>query len=148
MIWVTTATTNACSIYNYDKQHATLSLLKEIKHPELKLKNSDMTSDKPGHYQAGDARGAYSPHTDAKHVEIDRFSKEIADELDKGRKDNSYKSLIIITPPHMNGLLFQHLNKHVKELIIHNIQKDLLHLNHRDLLEFLKTNAQYPNQSS
>lgn len=125
MIWVITGNTNNCRIYNYNKNHSQLSLLKEITHPELRLKTSDtFTSDKPGHYQTNEsARGAYSPHMDAKEIEIDRFSREIADELDVGRRTNSYEHLIIIMPPHINGLLFKHTNDHVKRLVINNIQR-------------------------
>ncbi|HEX4046002.1 MAG TPA: host attachment protein [Gammaproteobacteria bacterium] len=149
MIWVVTANTNECRIYSYEKNHAHLVLLKEIAHPELKLKTSDtLTTDKPGHYRANDsARGAYSPHTEPKEVEIAHFSKEIAEELDKGRNANAYEKLIIITPPHMNGLLFQHLNKHVQKMVVNNIQKDLQHLNDREIIDFLKTHAAYEQSS-
>lgn len=149
MIWVAIANTNSCRIYDYDKNHSSLSLLKEISHPELRLKTGDtLTSDRPGHYQAGiSARGAYAPDKDPKEVAIDRFSRQIAEELDKGRRANSYDKLIIITAPHMNGLLFNHLNKHIKDLVTHNIQKDIHYFNKRELIDFLKIHTQYPNES-
>jgi protein required for attachment to host cells len=148
MTWIVTANTNTCRIYSYDKNHSKISLLKEIQHPEMRLKTSDtLTSDRPGHYQTnGSARGAYSPHTEAKAVEIDNFSREIAEELDKGRKANSYEKLILISAPHMHGLINHHLNKHVKNLVINNIEKDFLHLNERELVEFLQTHMQYPDE--
>ena len=141
MIWVVTANTNTCRFYNYDKNHSKLSLLKEISRPEIRLKASDsLTTDRPGHYQINEsARGAYSPHTEPKEVEIDNFSREIAQELNKGRNANAYEKLILIALPHMHGLLDLHLNKHVKELVINSIQKDLQHLNNMELVEFLKT---------
>jgi len=40
-------------------------------------------------------------------------------------------------------LLFQHINKLVKKLVTHNIEKDLMHLPDHELLSFLKTHAQY-----
>lgn len=149
MIWIATANTNTCRIYSYDKNHSKLSLLKEITHPEMRLKTSDfLTTDRPGHYQAsGSARGAYSPHMDAKEVEIDNFSREITEELDKGRKANLYEKLILISAPHMHGLINQHLNKHVKALVINNIEKDLLHLSEHELVEFLQKHAQYSDKS-
>lgn len=148
MMWIATADTNTCRIYNYDKNHSTLLLLKEIKHPELRLKTSDtLTTDRPGHYQANEsARGAYSPHMDPKEVAIDNFSREIAEELDKGRKNNSYEKLILIAAPHMHGLLNHHLNEHVKNIVINNIQKDLQHYDERELINFLKTHVQYPDK--
>jgi len=145
MIWVVTTNTNTCRIYHYQKKPTQLTLLKEIAHPENKLHNQDLVSDKPGHYQARDAaHGTYSPHMEAKEIDIDNFSREIATELDQGRNNQSYEQLIIIASPHMSGLLFQHINKHVKEMVRHNIHKDLLNLPHHELLEFLQANAQYP----
>lgn len=147
MLWVVAANSNHCRIYKYDKNQAKLDLLNEINHPEIKQKTSDsITTDKPGHYQTNEsARGAYSPHMDAKEVLVDRFSKEIADTLDKGRKDSSYEQLIIITPPHMNGLLLKHLDKNAKNLVINNIQKNIDNLVEHDLIEFLKSHAKYPD---
>lgn len=148
MMWITIADTNSCRIYNYDKNHSKLLLLKEIQHPELRLKIGDtFTTDRPGHYQANEsARGAYSPHMDAREVGINNFSREIAEELDKGRNNNSYKQLILIAAPHMHGLLNSHLNKHVKNLVISHIQKDLQHYTDDELINFLKTHAQYPDE--
>lgn len=144
MIWVVSADSNTCRIYHYQKQPTELTIIKEIVHPENKLKDSEITSDRPGHYQSGQtAHGTYFPHSDPKVVKIDTFSRQIADELDDARKKQKFDKLILIAAPHMNGLLLQHLNKNVKHLISHNIQKDLLHLPHLDLLEFLKTSTQF-----
>lgn len=141
---VVNTNSNTCRIYYYDKNPAQLTLLKEISHPENKLKISDITTDRPGHYIAGQsARGAYSPPMDAKEVEIDNFSREIARELNKNRNKNDFDELIVIAAPHMNGLLFQHINKEVKNLVINKIEKDLLHLSDHELLDFLKIHTKY-----
>ncbi len=148
MICVINTNSNTCRIYHYQKHPAQLTLLKEIIHPESKLKKSDyLTSDKPGQYRTDvtSGGGAYSQRTDPKEVEIDAFSREIAKEIDLGRTKNTFEKLILIAPPHMTGCLFQHLNKHAKELIINNIQKDLQHLKDHELLNYLKENAQYPD---
>jgi protein required for attachment to host cells len=148
MIWVVNTNSNFCRIYDYHKKPAKLTLLKEISHPENKLKKSEyLTSDKPGRYQTTNtAHGTYSQPSDPKEIAIDNFSREIAQQLNHGRTTNEYKELIIITAPHMNGLLNHHLDKHIKNLITHNIQKDLLHLSDQQLLEFLQTHTQYPGQ--
>ncbi|MDP3559104.1 MAG: host attachment protein [Legionellaceae bacterium] len=136
--WVLATNTNMCRLYCYSKRLDQLTLLKEIQHPENKLRDSELTSDKPGHYQtSGTARGAYSQRTDPKEIKIEDFSREIAKELNCGRSANTYEHLIVSAAPHMNGLLFQHLNKHVKNLVTHNIKKDVMHFNERELLVFL-----------
>lgn len=145
MIWVVNCNTSICRIYAYNKSNQ-ITLLKEINHPENKLKNIDLVSDRPGHYQAGTmARGAYSPDTDPKQVKIIDFLKEVAKELDHGRNTNAYDNLIIIAAPQTSGLLTQQLNKHVNNLISNHIHKDMIHLNERELLQFVKTHAEYPD---
>ncbi|EKD71309.1 MAG: hypothetical protein ACD_46C00219G0005 [uncultured bacterium] len=144
MILILNSNSNTCRIYQYHKNPAKLELIKEIVHPENRLKKSDyLTSDKPGRYRTSNAaHGAYSDG-DPKETEFDNFSREIAKELDTRRKNNSIEKLIIITAPHMNGLLHQHLNPHVQSLITHNIQKDLLHLTDHELLKYLQENTQF-----
>ena len=145
---VVNTNSNMCRIYHYTKHPAELTLLKEISHPGNKLKISDLTSDKQGHYQGDTAgHGAYSPHKDAKEVEIDNFSREITRELNQERNKNEYDAVIVIAPPHMIGLLYQHINKHVKDLVINKIDKNLLHLSEHELLEFLLTHTQYHDQT-
>lgn len=139
---------NKCRIYHYDNHPIRLTLLKEISHPENKLKSGELTSDRPGHYKAGkSARGAYSPHMEAKENEIDAFSREVARELNQERVSHDYDELILIAPPHMIGLLYQHLNKNVKDLIVNSIKKDLLRATDKELLNFLESHAKYHDQA-
>lgn len=140
MTWIVVANSNLCRIYSVSKNTGELSVVTEMAHPESKLKRSDyLTSDRPGRYQTDySTGGSYSQPTDPKEVEIDNFSREIAQELNKGRNDHAYTHLIIITDPHMNGLLTKHLDKHVKELIKKEIKKDVVQLPNHELLNFIK----------
>ena len=148
MIWVINSNSSICHIYEYHKKNSQLNLIKELQHPENKLKKEDFLSDKPGHYKSNTStRGAYSQETDPKETKIDSFYREIAKELDQARCNQNYDELIIIAPPHLNGLLFQHLDKHVKELVIHNIKKDLLQLPDHELIKFLQIHTHYPTES-
>ncbi len=138
MIWIINANSNICRIYNFQKSKSLLTLLKEINHPESRLKAEELlTSDRPGHYQTSyGAHGAYSPHMEAKEVEIDHFAREIASEINEGRNKQLYDKLIVIAAPKMSGLLFKHIDKHAKEMVINDIQKDLIHLTETELLDF------------
>lgn len=141
MLLIVNTNSNTCHIYSYslDDKIAKLALLKEIIHPQSRLKNSELTADKPGHYQAGEsARSAYSPHMDAKQVEVDKFARDIAVALNHERNTNGFDKLIIISPPHMQGVLALHLDKQVAHLITQLIHKDLQHYSERELLDFLK----------
>jgi protein required for attachment to host cells len=146
MILVVNANSSLCRFYDYQRHPAKLTLLKEIQHPENKLKNSELTSDKSGHYQSSHtSRGAYSPHRDAKEIHINNFSREVANMLDKDRNSRLFDKLILIAPSHLNGLLLQHLNKHVIALMTNNIQKDLFHLREDELITYLQNHAEFPD---
>lgn len=144
MILVVNANTNECKIYHYDKQSANLTLIKQMNDPNNKLNNRDLTADKEGHYKSSKtARGAYSPPTEAKEVEIINFAREIANDLNQRRHFNGFDRLILIAAPHMYGLINQHLDKQVISLMTNNLQKDLIFMKDHELLNFLKTNTQF-----
>lgn len=148
MILVINSNTNSCRFYSYDKKLEKLTLLKELNHPESKLRNIDLASDRPGHYK-GDttARGAYQPHMEPKEIEVVNFAREIAQELEKQSQTKEYKKFILIAPPHMSGRLSKQFSKQVKELIAQNIQKDLINLSEHKLLEFLQEYTKYPSKT-
>lgn len=84
--WALILNSNDCRIYKLSTKPYQLTLLKEILHPESKLRDIDLTSDKPGRYKAGDsAHGAYTQHSDPKEIQIEDFSRQVANELNKGR---------------------------------------------------------------
>lgn len=140
MTWIVLANSNLCRIYSFEPHQKKITLLKELSHPENRHKSSDyFTSDKPGHYQTGSmAHGAYQPHTNPKESGINDFSREIAQGLEHARATNEYKKLILIAEPHMMGLLLEHCGKHVQELIVNKIHKDIVHYTDHELLTFLK----------
>lgn len=144
MVWLVTANTNSCRIFSYEKNPNTLTLVKEMNHPASKLKSFDLASDGPGHYKSdGSSRGTFSPNETPKENEINFFSREIAKALDAARRQNAYRSLVFAIPPHMNGLIHEHLENHVKDCIISNIKKDYTHLKEHEILDALKKDG-YP----
>jgi protein required for attachment to host cells len=137
-MWFIAANTNSCRIFDYEKKSKSLTLVKELHNPLGKLKSSEITTDRPGHYGMNDgARGAFVAHDDPKEIEADHFSMAIAKELDNGRRHNQYKELILAAQPHMSGLINMHLDSHVKDLIISNVKKDFTHLTEAELLKMI-----------
>ncbi|KGP62402.1 hypothetical protein EP47_08280 [Legionella norrlandica] len=135
--WLLVLDSTTCRFYEYTKNK--ISLINEIQHPENKLKDIEITSDKPGRYKStSPAHGTYSQESDPKEIQIENFSKEIAKILEHDNAVHAYEKLILVAPPHMNGLLQKHINKQVKQSIAHNIDKDLIHFSESQLLDYLK----------
>lgn len=135
MIWLVITNTSACRIFEYQKKEKKLSLIRELFHPESKLKGMDLMTDGPGHYKTdGSGRGSYMPHEEPKEIEIEQFAREIAHVLDHGKATNQFQDLILVIPPHMNGLIHQHLDHQLKNCVLNNIVKDYTHLKEHEIL--------------
>ncbi len=144
MIWVVNVNSNSCKVYEYTKHPAALRLVKEFSAPQTKLKNSELITDRPGHYQGGEsARGAYEPRLEAKDIEIENFLRKIAKALNKDRNEHQLTNLILIAPSSSMGILTKYLDKQVSDLISHHLHKDLLKYTEPQLLAFLKENTQF-----
>lgn len=134
--WVVVADSRLAKIYTHkmNSHKEPPILLHTIEHPESKLRDQDLVSDRPGHYKTGGtSRGAYVPRTEPKEVEINKFAQELAHLLDQGRVQNQFEYLFIFAEPHFYGLMGMHMTKHVKDMIKKVVQKDYTHLTEHEL---------------
>lgn len=124
IIQVIVANSSEAKMYQTSELGQPLNLVEEYSHPESREKGIDLVSDRPGRYKArmGLGRGAYS-EAYPKEVEADRFARELAECLN-GINDYQYDDLVVIAPPHFNGLLNKHYSRNVRSKIKHVIEKD------------------------
>ena len=135
MMWIVVSNSHTCQLYDYNKQIKKLTLVKTLNHPESKLKGTELNTDGPGHFATSTgAHGSFSPKHEPQEIEIDDFSREIANALSEARKINLFTQLIIAAQPRMNGLITKHLESHVKACVLHNIIKDCSHLTESEML--------------
>lgn len=115
-----------------------LDLIQQYFHPESRVKGIDLVSDRPGRYKArmGLGRGAYA-ETYPKEVEADRFARELAGCLNE-IGDQHFDDLVVIAPPHFNGLLNKHYSRNVRSKIKHVIEKDYTKTPERHLQNILQ----------
>ncbi len=138
MKWIMVANSNDCRIYGYDRHIKELNLIEQIKHPENKLKNHDLVTDRPGHYKVlGGGRGSYEHENTTHDIAIENFVKEIAARLNAGRNHHDYDSLVLLVPPVIEGLLMKYLKKPNLGFIQQVIQKNLMHLSEHQLKQYL-----------
>ncbi len=138
MKWIMVANSNDCRIYEYDQHIEKLNLIDEIKHPENRLKNHDLDTDRPGHYQSpGFARGAYEPEKTTHDHAVENFAREMALKLNAGRNKHAYESLVLLMPPAIEGLLLKHLKKQILCMVQQIIQKNMVHLSEHELKQYL-----------
>jgi len=137
--WVLVANTNSARLFDAEIIGEEMKCIREFEHPYSRKKGSDLTSDRPGHYQSkGTGHGAFVEPTDPKEHEADIFADELAKVLNKSRTTNEYRKLVIAAAPHFMGLLNNHMDAHTRDMIISEIKKDLTTFEDRDLPERLK----------
>lgn len=141
MIWVISLNSSLGHLYSYEPKEHTLIRLESLQNPSAKLKDSDLTSDRPGHYQTmHSAKGAYQAPTSPHDVELDRFTKDLADSLKKGLDNHQYKQLIVCAPPHVAGVLLSNLDKQVEKTLLNTIKKNFVESDISVLIDYLKEN--------
>ena len=126
-IWVIIANSSQASLYkaNFNVNGGQLHLIKEIHHPESRIKSTQIASDRSGNYQSNITKnGSYSGAIEPHNYESERFAQHLATILNRGRTAQDFSNLIIIASPHFLGLLRKNLNARVHDLISHSIEKD------------------------
>lgn len=129
--WVVVANSCEAKLFTISK-FPHIELLDKLEHPESKLHDQDLISNKPGrNFQSTNTtRHAYSPETDPKRQEIELFAKQLADYITSNHQKNAFQRLYLIASPAVLGMLRSHFSKQVQESIVKEISKDLI--NHTD----------------
>jgi protein required for attachment to host cells len=139
-LWILVAGGSEARIFATEKLSSDWVLKQEFSHPEAREKDVDLVADKYGEVKDNfEARGSsYAEPTDPKETEIDNFARQLAKELNLGRTRNEYKKLVVIAPPHFQGLLTKHCDKHTLNLIIKHLEKDYTKLKQHELIPRLR----------
>ncbi|WP_299692140.1 host attachment protein [uncultured Tateyamaria sp.] len=121
--WVVVANTRAARVYAHLGPGKGLAAVNDQnwRAPEV-----SMPRDKAGvgHSISGPAVSAVS-QTDPQELADTRFAKRIAEDLAKARHGKTFDRLILISGPHMMGLLRAHLDGSLSAVLIGEIPKDL-----------------------
>lgn len=132
--WLIVANSSIARIFKIEKKHD-LYEIKVLEHPESRLRNIDLVSDKPGRdfESFGNARHAMEPKTLPKKHEFELFAKAIADYLETAQNGGEFESLYIAANPSLLGLLRQSLHPNTLKLVKGEIDKDITHLKPQEI---------------
>lgn len=103
--------------------------------PEARMQQRELTDDKPGEQtsHAKDSRSVVDTAAEPKDNEIHRFARDIADKLEKARNSGDLEKLYVVAPPRFLGELRSQMSPNLKSVVVEEINKDLSHLNAREL---------------
>lgn len=74
---------------------------------------------------ANPARHAIEPRTTPLEKSVDRFARDVCDELANGRAKRRYDRLVVVAPPRFRGALHRHLDKSLQSCIDAEISRNL-----------------------
>ena len=73
----------------------------------------------------GGARHAIEPRSDLHDIAARRFAGELTEELERGRVDHLYDTLVLVAPPRFLGQLKHSLGRQLQGHLVAEIAKDL-----------------------
>ena len=104
----------------FDGDGNALTFINRLEHPESRLRDQDLVSDKQGRF----GNATFSEPTDPKKHQEDIFAAEIAKILQQGHYEKKYAELIFVAPVPFMGMVDNHLTKDILNLICLRVEKD------------------------
>jgi len=137
--WILAADSSKARIFKVLSKNR-LEELETLTHPEGRLSDRDMASDRPGLALArsGERRHGLEPSTDPKRQEAINFSRIVAANLDKARSLQKYQELVIVAAPAFLGMLREQLSKQVEQCVVREVPKNISALSPAEIQEHLK----------
>ncbi|MCB1960420.1 MAG: host attachment protein [Rhodocyclaceae bacterium] len=121
--WILVANASLARLYANYGPNKGLKLVKELMHPQSRLKNKELVTDRPGVIQSGPG-GSYESHTQPKDQAARAFAQELAQEFHKGRLRKAFGRAILVAPPNFMGMLNAVLDAPTGKLVSTRLEKD------------------------
>ncbi len=124
--WVVVADTSRARIFAADKPSSDLVEIQTLAHPEARLHEGDLVSDRSGSGvgYSGTTHGFGKEH-EAKDEESIRFAADLCHELEQARNQHAFDKLYIIAAPAFLGLLRKQQSDCMRALVSQEISKNL-----------------------
>jgi len=127
-IWVVVADSARAKVLAAEKRSAKLAEIHVMEHGAARLREHELTSDRPGRSFDGVGGGRHAVGTTVgpKKQEAIRFAKEVADYLEAGRNSNRFDRLYVIASPEFLGHLRDHFSDMLTGLVAASIDKNFV----------------------
>jgi protein required for attachment to host cells len=124
--WVVVADTSRARIFSAEKPAGDLVEIEDLTHPEARLHEGDLTTDRAGSGKnGGTVSFALGDTTSHKEAEATRFAHEVSERVEAGRVGGKFHKLYVIAAPQFLGLLRKHQSSATRQLVAAEISKNL-----------------------
>lgn len=129
-VWIVVANRGVARLFQASQPTGPLQEMEAFIHPEARLHDQDLVSDRPGRgfERSGPGRHAEEPDSTVAEVETGNFAHELARFLLKGRNDGRYDAIVLIAAPAFLGSLRERLDGPTRHRIVLEVAKNLVHL--------------------
>ncbi|MBN8430277.1 host attachment protein [Microbulbifer salipaludis] len=105
--WVLVANHTHARVFEAEKRAGTLNEIESLVYPEGRMKAQELLSDAPGRAfdSQGQGRHAMAEPTSLRKQGAQKFARDIAHTLEKGRQEGRFDRLYIVAEPSMAGSL-------------------------------------------
>ena len=126
--WIVVAESARARIFSVSSIGEKLQEIADLSHPRARLHDRELFSDRPGRSfdSHGQGRHGMEPASSAQENESHTFAVEIADYVDRGRREKKFDTLILVAPPEFLGRLRPELSKSVRGVLIGELDKNLV----------------------
>lgn len=132
--WILVANASIARVYSHNGSQSKPTRIKEMKHPQSRMRNAELVTDRAGHMQgSGDGHGSRQPRTEAKAREAAHFARELAQEFNQARNSRQFEHIILVAPPAFMGLIGEQLDAQTAKLVTSRIEKDYTQSTDQDL---------------
>jgi protein required for attachment to host cells len=128
--WVLVANQAGARIFDHPVAGAELALVEEIDHPEGRLKNSEIDTDRAGAAFESAAPGVRAMgREESAHERVAAdFARALAAKLSAARNDGRFDQLLIVADPHLLGLLRRAMDVPTGSRVKRAMPKNLAHV--------------------
>ncbi|MDR3445268.1 MULTISPECIES: host attachment protein [unclassified Dyella] len=129
-VWIVVANRGVARLFQARQATGPLEELEAFIHPEARLRDRDLVSDRPGRgfERSGPGSHAEEPDSTVAEVETGNFALELSRFLLKGRNEGRFDALILIAAPAFLGSLRDRLDDQIRDRILQEVAKNLVHL--------------------
>ncbi len=134
-IWLLVANSSTARLFKIEKGRS-LVLMESFEHPESRLHNRDLVSDKPGRAfeSMGQTRHSLEAHHSPKHQEYTVFARDLVRFLESARMKGEIGRLYIAANPVLLGLIRESMSPELSKLIESELDKDLTQIQSQEIL--------------
>ncbi len=133
---IVVAQRDGARLYEWTTRAEPLRLIEELAHPEGRLREGDLDTDRSGASYESSASGASSAAAGSvsatAHLAV-VFAHRVADRTDHALADHAFDRLVLVSGPRFLGLLRDELSNSTRALKRHEIVKNLGHASAREL---------------